>query len=187
MKNVNAKQQLNIFEVLKTVEDKRVSGGKRHNLAVILLINIMAIMSGYFGVIAKGDFVDKNRDKLLKIFDKSLLKHGLPSKNTIDRAMQKVDFTQLNDTIAPFFTVVPGSSVHIDGKAIRGTVKDGQLAKQTFTSIVTAYSKGKCIKSKSFVNGDKGGEIATAQELIESLGLTGTVLTLDSLHCQKKP
>jgi hypothetical protein len=34
--------------------------------------------------------------------------------------------------------------------------------------------------------GDKGGEIAAAQDLIQTLGLTGKLFTFDALHCQKK-
>jgi predicted transposase YbfD/YdcC len=33
--------------------------------------------------------------------------------------------------------------------------------------------------------GDKGGEIAAAQELIQTLGLTGKLFTLDALPCKK--
>ena len=178
---------LNLFEALSKVTDYRDSSGRRHNLAVILLISIMAIMSGYFGVLAKGDFVSRNKHELLKLFDKKLLKHGLPSKNTIDRTMQKTDFEELNIAVAPFFKLEVGSPIHIDGKAIRGTVVEGQSSKQNFISIVSAFSEGQSIKAKSFTNGKKGdGEIATAKELIKYLNLTGMVLTLDSLHCQKK-
>jgi predicted transposase YbfD/YdcC len=38
----------------------------------------------------------------------------------------------------------------------------------------------------SSLSGDKGGEIAAAQELIQTLGLTGKLFTFDALHCPKK-
>ena len=178
--------KINIFQALQQVKDSRRKEGTRHHIAVVLLINIMAIMSGYAGVRSKQDFIDRNKKELCKIFDPVLLKHGLPSKNTIDRTMQVIDYDDLNQALTKVFELPKGSSIHLDGKAIRSTATLGQSAKQTFTSTVTAYADGKGIMGRSFVNGSKNNEIGTVQELIKALNLEGMVLTLDALHCQKK-
>lgn len=180
------KLKLNVFQALQQVKDPRILRGRRHNLAVILLINIMAIMSGYSGIRSKQDFIDRNKQELLDIFDPVLIKHGLPSKNTIDRTMQEVDYDELNQALGRVTDLPLGSSIHLDGKAIRSTTSWGQSAKQTFTSIVTAFASGKGIKAKAFVNGSKTHEIQVVQELVTALGLSGMVITLDALHCQKK-
>lgn len=176
----------NLFEILQKVKDNRDKLGIRHNIAVVLLVNIMAIMSGYIGIRSKQDFIDRNKKELTKVFDPSLLKHGLPSKNTIDRVMQVVDYDNLNDVLFEFFQIPKGTTIHLDGKAICSTAKSGQSSNQTFTSIVTAFADGKGIKARSFVNGTKTNEISTVKDLIKALNLTGMVLTLDALHCQKK-
>jgi hypothetical protein len=180
------KVRVNIFEALRQVSDPRILRGRRHNLAVILLINIMAIMSGYTGIRSKQDFIDRNKQELINLFDPKLVKHGLPCKNTIDRSMQFIDYDNLNKVLNQLTDLPLGSSVHIDGKAIRSTTQNGQSAKQTFTSIVTAFAKDRGIQAKSFTNGSKKHEISVVQELIQALGLEGMVLTLDALHCQKK-
>lgn len=182
----NSKSVTNIFEALKMVEDTRDTEGRRHHLAVVLLISIMSTMSGYFGVLAKGDFINRNRSDLEEIFDPELIKHGLPSKNTIDRVMQRIDYDELNSVLSKFWNISPGDVIHLDGKAIRSTIEDSQNPKQTFTSIVTAFAKGQSIQAKSFTNGSKKNEISTVQELVKALNLEGMVLTLDALHCQKK-
>ena len=179
-------QKLTIFEALQKVTDPRIKAGRRHHIAVILLINIMAIMSGYFGVLAKADFIKRNKTELSKLFDPTSLKHGLPSKNTIDRAMQNVDYDDLNKVLAEVFEIPKGTVIHMDGKAIRSTADLGQSSKQTFTSTVTAFGKDRGIMAKSFVNGTKTNEISTVQDLVKALNLEGMVLTLDALHCQKK-
>jgi hypothetical protein len=177
--------KLNIFQALQLVKDNRRKEGTRHHIAVVLLVNIMAIMSGYTGIRSKQDFIDRNKKELNKIFDPVLLKHGLPSKNTIDRTMQVINYDDLNQVLSKVFEIPTESIIHIDGKAIRSTATLGQ-SKQTFTSTVTAYANGKGIMARSFVNGSKSNEIGTVQDLIKVLNLEGMVLTLDALHCQKK-
>jgi hypothetical protein len=178
--------KLNIFQALLKVKDPRTKEGRRHNIAVVLLINIMAIMSGYTGIRSKQDFINRNKKELSKIFDTTLLKHGLPSKNTIDRIIQTIEFDDLNQALFQVFPTLAGTSIHLDGKAIRSTATLGQSSNQTFTSVVTAFANGKSIIARSFVNGSKNNEISTVQDLTQALGLEGMVLTLDALHCQKK-
>jgi hypothetical protein len=98
--------------------------------------------------------------------------------------LQKLDYDDLNQAIFEVFQLNSDSAIHLDGKAIRGTIKQSQSTKQTFTSIVTAYSEGKSIKSKAFINGSGKGEVNTVQELIKALNLENMVLTMDALHCQ---
>lgn len=179
-----------ILTFLSQVKDPRTLSGRRHHLAVVLLINIMAIMSGYTGVMAKQDFINANNGELTQIFDPNLIKHGLPSKNTIDRVMQEIDLEELNSLLVKHLDLEKETALHIDGKAIRSTTQNGQNSKQTFTSIVTVLAKKKGlsvgIASCSFVNGSKENEIGLVQEIIKALGLEGMVITLDALHCQKK-
>jgi hypothetical protein len=178
--------KLNIFQALLKVKDPRTKDGRRHNLAVVLLINIMAIMSGYIGVRSKQDFISRNKEELCKIFDPVLISHGLPSKNTIDRVMKAINFEDLNQALSQVFEIPTGTAIHLDGKAIRSTAVHGQSSNQSFTSLVTAFANGKSIAAGSFVNGSKNNEISTVQNLIKALDLEGMILTLDALHCQKK-
>ena len=189
LKNLQLKNtEDTIFTALGKIKDPRKDGGKRHHIAVILLINIMSIMSGYNGILAKQDFVDRNKQELTKLFDPRLIKHGLPSKNSIDRVMQAIDYSQLNKILTSFLKtkIDKNTYLHIDGKAIKGTVQNPK-GKQTFTAIVSVFSKNGAIESKEYVNGKKGqNEVTTVREIITKLGLENMVLTLDALHCQKK-
>jgi len=182
----------NIFTFLQEVKDPRDTSGRRHNLAVVLLINIMSIMSGYNGILAKQDFIDRNKEELMKLFDPKLVKHGLPSKNSIDRVMQDIDYSELNQVLEKFLKNkldkdnTTDTPLHIDGKTIRGTVENPN-GKQTFTAIVSIFSNNGVVESKEYVNGEKNkSELVTVKEVIKNLELENMVLTLDALHCQKK-
>ena len=77
--------------------------------------------------------------------------------------------------------------VSIDGKAIRGTVKNSHDKFQNFTSLVSVFaSKRKQILTTAKIETQKENEIPKVQELLEMLDLKGVTFTLDALHCQEK-
>lgn len=173
---------------LAQVPDFRRGQGKMHNLAVILLLVLMASMSGYYGQRANGDFVKKHHKELIKIFKP---KHDkLPSYQTIARVMQKLDYEQLS---AIFFTwaktVIPITEeewVSMDGKAIHGTTTNAGSAQQSYTNLVSLFTtKTNLVLTQGKVT-NKSNEIPLVQQLVNTLGLTGMVFTADALHCQKE-
>jgi len=50
---------------LKNIEDKRRGAGQRHKIDVVLMITIMATMSGYTGFRAIGDFTKRYKKELV--------------------------------------------------------------------------------------------------------------------------
>ena len=177
----------NLYELLLTLKDPRRGQGRMHPLALILVIVIMATMSGCGGQRATGDFVKKHRQALLNIFHP---KHDrLPSYQTIARVMQRTDFHALSALFSSWAASLLGKKpkdwIALDGKALGGTVQNPHDAYQTFTHLVTAFStQRKLVLSQGKVDG-KHHEIALAKHLIQELDLAGVVFTLDALHAQK--
>jgi len=56
----------NLITMLRQVKDYRRRQAKKHELALILIIVIMSIMSGYIGIRAFGDFIKRNEKDLIK-------------------------------------------------------------------------------------------------------------------------
>ncbi len=77
------------------------------------------------------------------------------------------------------------ASIAIDGKTLRGSLD--RFADVAPLQWLSAFATGQrlVLGQVALADGDKGGEIAAAQRLIEELGLTGKLLTLDALHAQK--
>ena len=77
------------------------------------------------------------------------------------------------------------ASIAIDGKTLRGSLD--RFADVAPLQWLSAFATGQrlVLGQVALSNGDKGGEIAAAQRLIEELGLTGKLFTLDALHAQK--
>jgi len=179
---------MNLYERLKEIKDHRRGQGRMHNLPTILIIVIMANMSGYFGERAIGDFIGKNRKELKKVFKP---KRGLlPSRQTVGRAIRKVKFEELAKIFHGWarkqVEVRESEWMSIDGKVIGGTVRDASTAKQRYTNLVTVFSNKKKQAITAGEVGDKESEIPCVRRLIKDLDLEGVIFTLDALHCQKE-
>lgn len=181
----------NLYDRLETLPDFRRAEGKRHELRLALIIVIMAIMSGYGGLRPIEDFIKKNRKELLKLFRPN--KDRLPSRSTITRILENVDFNDLNKIVTDWFGTQVGTKLAVnewlaaDGKAIGGTVTDAKNSYQEFTGLVTLFrAKTKEVVAVDRTNSKKENEIPKLQELIKTLGLEGLVISADALHCQTK-
>lgn len=178
-----------LIEQLKQVEDFRTTDGRRHPLGLVLLFVIMATMNGNVGNRACGDFVKRHRAVLIEKF--GIQKHGVPSYSTIRRVMAGVDFEKFiekfNNWAKRYVALERSEWCGMDGKSIKGTVKNYDSSRQNFVSIVSMFAgkRGLVVGMKKFESKQES-EIKIVQDLITGLDLTGIVLTFDSLHCQKK-
>ena len=175
-------------EFLATIPDPRRGQGKMHPMTLILLIILMATMSGCFGQRPAADFIKRHRVELLKALKPT--KDRLPSRQTIARVLQDLDFDQFS---AAFFawakTVVPIGDkewVDLDGKGIGGTVTQSGTAQQRYTNLVSVFvQKSKQVLLQGKVE-DKTNEIPLVVQLVKQLHITGLVFTADALHAQKQ-
>jgi len=177
----------NLYDRLGTLEDRRRAEGKRHELRLAIMIAIMAIMSGYGGLRPTQDFIKKNEKELLKLFHPP--KDRLPSRLTIARILQAVDFDSLNKIITIWFSEqiepIGKEWIAADGKAIGGTLTDAKNSYQEFTGLVSFLRVAtKEILSAGRTNSKKESEIPKLRELVKALGLEGMVISADALHCQ---
>jgi hypothetical protein len=184
----NKRMSKNLYERLQEIKDFRRKQGREHHLAKTLMIVIMAIMSGYTGERAKGDFVKRNRKSLIKAL--RIRKKKLPSYQTIARILENVGFEELTHVFKEWaqekVNIAEKEWISMDGKGISGTVKSVHNSEQNFTNLVTVFaSKQKVAISVGKVD-SKSNEIPLVKKLIQELDLEGVIFTLDALHCQKE-
>ncbi len=177
----------NLYSIFKEIPDFRRKQGLIHELSIILIIITMAIMSGYNGQRAMGDFVEKHKEELIKLFKPR--KKALPSYQTIARVISNLKFEEMTVAFSKwakkYVDINEKDYLSMDGKAIGGTVINPHSKFQQYTNLVSIFSnKRKQVIALDKVN-DKGGEIPIVKSLIMKLDLEGVVFTLDALHCQK--
>jgi hypothetical protein len=179
---------MTLKEMLSSVEDPRSVHGLRHPLPDVLLMCIMAMMSGYSGYREIGRFLKRNESEFRRSFGAY---HGVPCYVTIREVLQSIDFDKFSDAFnrwaIQYVPMCKGESKGIDGKAIGSTTTHKHDAYQNFVSLISIFSsqRGIVLACKKIEN-KKESEIPKVQELIKALDITGEIFTLDALHCQKK-
>ena len=135
--------------------DKRQKGKIKHPLESCLIIIILAELSGCNCFREFVLFSKKHETKLKKL---KLFPHGLPSHDTLERTMHKIDKLELNKSLVNllFPSLKVRSIIFIDGKCIRAT-KDSSLkgTYQGMKDIVTMFMGESKLSLLSWNNSDK--------------------------------
>ena len=178
--------EFNLREELKTLKDKRRGQAQQHRIDVVLMITIMATMSGYQGYRAIGDFAQRYKKQIVKYLE--LEKDRVPAYATVRRVVQEIDHKKFGDIFTKWMRHYMKKSnsqwIAVDGKAIKGTKQkeeDKKLAH--LVSFFASDSKEILIARKT---ADKSNEIPLVQKMMEEFPFQDMIITLDALHCQTK-
>jgi len=176
-----------LSEYLKELPDPRRSQGTRYPLESFLTIIIIGYIGGYYTGKSLARYFKNNKEDLVEIFG---LRHGVPGSTRINTFLKSLDFDKLNEAFFNWVSQFDSANqwVSIDGKSLRHTVTNSQNSKQNFLTMLGAFSQqnGLVIKYENHENG-KAGEPQSARDLIMHLKGKGYILTLDAVHCKKKP
>ncbi len=179
--------QYKLFELVSQLEDTRRGQGRRHSLENVLTIILMAILSGHQGLRGFERFAKSNEKILIETLN---LKHGIPCYCTFRQVFQSLNeqlFAQkFMAWMKTYHKDLKDGFLSLDGKVVKSTVNGGNTAMQNFVSVVSAFGhqSGMVYGMKSFENG-KSGEAKALMELVEELGVTNKIFTMDALHTQK--
>lgn len=179
-----------LLEQLNHLPDPRRKAGLRHSVGIVVLVSIMAAISGMCSYRAMGDFVCANKEALLERL--KLSKSRLPSYSTIRRVLMALPTAELSHVLGHWNRAAMETGelykwVHIDGKAIKGTVENYGESNQDFINVVSLFFEPAklVVESASFHN-KKESEIKVVEVLMENTDLEGVVFTADAMHAQKK-
>ena len=179
---------MTLIEMLSSVEDPRSKYGRRHSLENMLIMCIIAMMSGCKGYREIGRFLKKHQKEIRQSL---YFYHKVPSHVTIRDVLQRIDFNKFsksfNKWAEQYVPMCKGDTKAIDGKAIGGTVSNYSNEYQNFTSLVSVFASQRgIVLNCNKVENKKESEIPIVRQLIEALDVKGEIFTLDALHCQKK-
>ena len=177
-----------MFEFFNSLVDPRRGQGLRHQLDDVLIIVIMAILSGHQGLRGFTRFAKGNEAELTEILE---LKYGVPCFYTFRAVLTGLDAqilaTKFIQWVKSYLPDTADDFIALDGKAIKATSKGGNTKLQNFVAVVNAFghSSGMVYGMESYENG-KSGEAQALRDLVTNLGLKDKVFTMDALHTQKK-
>lgn len=167
---------------LGILPDPRKAKGQRHLLLDILVIAVLATLCGvddWEGIEQFGKF----QEGWLRTF--LALPNGIPSHDTFNRVFRLLDPRAFRDAFLAWVRgireKVPGDLVALDGKALRGTLEQGEPA----LHVVSAWSEANGMVLGQRAVDEKSNETKAIPELIKVLDLRGCIVTIDAAGCQK--
>ena len=192
-----ATDSLGFARYFRTVEDFRINRTKVHQLMDILFISVAATIAGADG---PSDIADFAKQQLAWCRKFVRLKNGVPSHDTIGRVLSLIKPDQFQaaflDWIASFTDAPQDASSHgaagatqprfvpIDGKTLRGS--GGSKDRERPLHLVSAWATQQGITLGQIAVDSKSNEITAIPQLLTMLELSGAIISIDAMGCQKE-
>lgn len=174
-----------IFTCFEDLPDPQVDRGKQHVLLEMIVMALRAAICGAEGWTDVERFAKAKHEWFRKFLR---LENGVPSHDTFGRAFGLLDteqfYTCLQQWLEDLELSLKGHGVAIDGKTLRRSF-DRATGKAAL-HVVSAWAGGLRICLGQVAVEEKSNEITAVPKLLELLELTGAVVTLDAMHCQKE-
>jgi predicted transposase YbfD/YdcC len=204
---------MTLLEFFSEVKDPRRKQGTRYQLKYVLLFCVLAVLSGATGYATMALWMKMKQKELQKTFNLKWVK--MPGKTCIselfmsldkaeveksfraysfDLANSKLTATRGLKTANPNPATKPFKSfqIAVDGKTLKGSYDN--LVDTDAMNLISIFlvEKGLVLAHLGVENKESEmvgvRKLLEQEELINSLKLTGIkVISLDALHCQKKP
>jgi predicted transposase YbfD/YdcC len=170
------------------LHDPRVERTREHLLEEILLITIAAILSGANGWNEIEDYAHSKH-----VWFKSFLTlpSGIPSHDTFNRVFSALDPEELEKGFVAWVSSIAkltaGEVVAIDGKTLRGASEPSKKGpdKKAIVHMVSAWANTNSLVLGQRRVDEKSNEITAIPKLLDALELSGTVVTIDAMGCQR--
>ncbi len=171
-----------LIEHLSILTDPRVNRTRDHELIDILVLAICALLCRAETFSDLEDF-GKAKEAWFKTF--LSLPNGIPSHDTFNRVFQALDPKQFQEAFLNWTQsvrrAVPDEIVAMDGKALRRALTQGKNPRY----IVSAWAEDNGLVLGQLKVDEKTNEITAVPQLLRALELSGCIVTLDAMGCQK--
>lgn len=175
--------RLSLFDHLKEIPDPRVRGRCDHDLVDVLLIALCCHLCGGETFNDMEDF-GKAKRRWFKTFLR--LRSGIPKHDTFNRVFAALKpeafleaFMAWTQTLR---STISEEIVALDGKALRRALSTGDSPRV----IVSAWAASQSLVLGQIEVPDKTNEITAVPKLLRALELSGCIVTLDAMGCQKE-
>ena len=175
---------VSLIDHFSKVDDPRVEYLVEHKLIDIITIAVCAVIAGADNWVEVEQFGHEKQDWFGQFL---ALPHGIPTHDTFDRVFARIKAEQFQqcflDWMQAVKVVTKGQVVPIDGKKLRRShdKRNGQAA----IHMVSAWAGENRVVLGQVKVDDKSNEITAIPQLLAVLDLSGCIVTIDAMGCQK--
>jgi predicted transposase YbfD/YdcC len=174
--------KLSLIEYFENLPDPRVNRTKDHDLIDVLIIAVCALLCAGESFNDMEDFGKAKQDWFKTFLS---LRNGIPSHDTFNRVFAALDPKAFLECFLAWTqslrAAVGQEIVALDGKALRRALNRDQSVKY----IVSAWAEGNGLVLGQLKVADKSNEITAVPQLLRVLELSGCIVTLDAMGCQR--
>lgn len=170
-------------DFLALIEDPRMERSRKHPLDTILVLSLLAVISGADDFVAIERYGKAKQAWLSTFLD---LSGGIPSHDTLGRVFAMLDTTALAQAFRRWTLAMATNSreklIAIDGKALRRSFK--HAGDHAFVHMVSAWSASNGVVLGQVKTDDKSNEITAIPALLDLIDIKRTLVTIDAAGTQ---
>jgi predicted transposase YbfD/YdcC len=178
-----ARTACTIQKYFRKLKDPRINRRKKHLLMDIIVIAICAVICGCDDWQQVHTFATV-RQEWLKTF--LPLTNGIPSHDTFERVFDRLDPQAFQacfrDWMRALHEALGLCQIAIDGKTLRSSGSGGLKT----LHLVSAWATANRLSLGQVVTDEKSNEITAIPKLLDLLDLSGALVSLDAMGCQKE-
>jgi predicted transposase YbfD/YdcC len=167
------------------LQDPRVERTRKHPLLNIVFMAVCGVLSGANSIAGIHEFAIDRRSWFARYLD---LTNGIPSEDTFGRVLARLDPGAFERCLLSWILAVQevtGSRViAIDGKTLRGSCD--RASGRAAIHMVSAWATENKLSLGQVVVSEKSNEITAIPALLELLDISGALVTIDAMGCQRE-
>jgi predicted transposase YbfD/YdcC len=165
--------------------DPRVERTRKHPLINIIFMAICSVLSGANSIAGIHEFAIDRRSWFTRYLD---LTNGVPSEDTFGRVLARIDPAVFEKCLLSWIQAVQELTedrlVAIDGKTLRGSCDHER--DRAAIHMVSAWAAENKLSLGQVVVSEKSNEITAIPKLLELLDISGALVTIDAMGCQRE-
>lgn len=165
--------------------DPRVERTRKHPLINIVFMAVCGVLSGSNSIAGIHEFAIDRRSWFVRYLD---LTNGIPSEDTFGRVLARIDPAAFEKCLLSWIQTVQELTedhlVAIDGKTLRGS-GDHERGRAAI-HMVSAWAAENKLSLGQVVVSEKSNEITAIPELLQLLDISGALVTIDAMGCQRE-
>lgn len=178
------KQIQYLMESFEDLPDPRQNRGKRHRLADVVLLALLAMMSDQDDAEGFEEWGRFNENWLRQFLE---LAYGIPSQDTFLRVFSMLDAKEFQQCfqrwVSQLKATVNQGHIAIDGKTLRGSAD--KVSGEKAIHMVSAWLSDSGLVLGQMSTDVKSNEITAIPRLLELIDIRDCTVTIDAMGCQR--